>query len=50
MGGTQTVTVVDEYRFSPDGRVLRSGAVGSTAQAGDTSVVTRGGPGERAGR
>lgn len=50
VGGSQTVTVVDEYRFSPDGRVVRSGAVGSTAQAGDTSVATRGGPGERAGR
>jgi hypothetical protein len=50
IGGTQAVTVVDEYRFSADGRVVRRGAVGGTAQAGDTSVVTRGGPGERAGR
>lgn len=50
VGGTQTVTVVDEYRFSADGRLVRSGAVGGTAQSGDTSVVTRGGPGERAGR
>ena len=50
LGGAQSVTVVDEYRFSADGRVLRSGAVGSTAAAGDTSVATRGGPGERAGR
>lgn len=50
MGGTQSVTVVDEYRFSPDGRIVRSGAVGSTASAGGTSVVTRGGPGERVGR
>jgi hypothetical protein len=50
VGGRQSVTVVDEYRFGPDGRVVRSGAVGSTAQAGDTSVVTRSGPGERAGR
>ncbi|MCF8205978.1 MAG: hypothetical protein K9J82_12920 [Methylotenera sp.] len=50
VGGQQSVTVVDEYRFSPDGRVVRSGAVGSTAQAGGTSVVTRGGPGERSGR
>lgn len=49
-GGQQSVTVVDEYRFSADGSVVRSGAVGSTAQAGDTSVATRGGPGTRAGR
>jgi hypothetical protein len=50
VGGQQSVTRVDEYRFSADGRVMRSGAVGGTAQAGDTRVVTRGGPGERAGR
>lgn len=50
VGGAQSVTVVDEYRFSADGRVVRSGAVGSTAQAGGTTVVTRGGPAERAGR
>ena len=50
VGGQQSVTVVDEYRFAADGRVARSGAVGSTAQAGGTSVVTRGGPGERSGR
>lgn len=49
VGGSQTVTVVDEYRFSADGRVMRSGAVGSTAQAGDTSVVTSGGPRQRSG-
>ena len=50
VGGQQSVMVVDEYRFSPDGSVVRSGAVGSTAQAGGTTVATRGGPGERAGR
>lgn len=50
VGGAQSVTVVDEYRFSADGRVVRTGSVGSTAQAGGTSVVTRGGPGERMGR
>lgn len=49
-GGNQSVTVVDEYRFSPGGRVLRQGTVGSTAQAGGTAVATHGGPGERAGR
>jgi hypothetical protein len=50
VGGQQSVTVVDEYRFSADGRVTRSGAVGSTSQAGGTSVVTRGGPADRNGR
>lgn len=50
VGGSQSVTVVDEYRFTADGRVVRSGAVGSTAAAGDTSVVRRGGPRERRGR
>lgn len=50
MGGSQAVTRVDEYRFSADGGVVRSGVVGSTASAGGTSVVTRGGPGERSGR
>ena len=50
VGGQQSVTVVDEYRFHADGRVTRSGAVGSTAQAGGTSVVTRGGPADRSGR
>lgn len=50
IGGTQAVTRVDEYHFSSDGHVVRSGAVGATARAADTSIVTRGGPGERAGR
>lgn len=49
-GGQQAVTWVDDYRFSPDGSVLRSATAGSTAQAGGTTVATRGGPGERAGR
>ncbi|MFG6442092.1 hypothetical protein [Roseateles sp. LKC17W] len=49
-GGSQSVTVVDEYRFSPGGRVLRHGTVGSTGQAGSTAVTTQGGPSERAGR
>lgn len=50
VGGAQSVTVVDEYRFGADGRVVRSGAVGSAAAAGDTSVATRGGPRDRSGR
>lgn len=39
-GGTQSVTVYDEYRFSPDGTVERSGGAGSSAQAGDTTSTT----------
>lgn len=50
VGGDQAVTAVDEYRFSPDGRVVRSGTVGSSSGAGGTSVVTRVGPNERSGR
>lgn len=50
VGGQQSVAWVDEYRFSPDGSVTRTGSAGSTAQAGATTVATRGGPGERAGR
>ncbi len=50
VGGSQSVTVVDEYRFASDGSVVHSGAVGGRAEAGDTSVVTAGGPRERQGR
>ena len=40
-GGTASVTVVNEYRFTNDGRVLRGGVAGSSAASGDMSVVTR---------
>lgn len=40
VGGTQSVTAYDEYRFSPDGTVERTGGAGSSAQAGDTTVTT----------
>lgn len=50
VGGSQSVTVVDEYRFASDGSVTRSGAVGGRAEAGDTSVATAGGPRDRHGR
>ncbi len=50
LGGQQSVTRVDEYRFSPDGRVARSGAIGSSSQTGDTRVVAHGKTGERTGR
>jgi len=40
VGGTQSVTAYDEYRFSPDGTVERTGGAGSGAQAGDSTVTT----------
>lgn len=40
LGGSAAVTVVSEYLFSADGRVVRDGAVASTAETGDASVVT----------
>jgi hypothetical protein len=39
-GGTQSVTVYDQYRFGPDGSVERTGGAGSAAEAGDASVAT----------
>ncbi len=50
MGGTSSVTVINQYLFSPDGRVVRDGAFGSTSSAGDMSVVTSGAPPDRRGR
>jgi hypothetical protein len=49
-GGSQSVTIVDEYRFAADGALTRSGAVGSRAESGNTSVATRAAPGVRHGR
>ena len=40
VGGTQSVTAWNEFRFSNDGRVQRGGGAGSRAEAGGTSVVT----------
>lgn len=40
MGGNQSVTGVSDYRFWPDGAVVRGGSLGSTAASGDSSVVT----------
>lgn len=49
-GGAQSVAAYTQYRFEPDGRVLRGSGAGATASAGDTSVATAGkGPG-KAGR
>jgi hypothetical protein len=50
VGGTQSVTAVSEYEFTADGRVVRDGAVGSTASAGGTSVVTSAVAANRRGR
>jgi hypothetical protein len=40
VGGSDSVTAVSEYRFWPDGAVVRGGSLGSTASSGDSSVVT----------
>jgi hypothetical protein len=49
IGGNAAVTLIDEYQFSRDGSVVHSGALGSQAAFGDTSVVTSGGPAVRNG-
>jgi hypothetical protein len=40
VGGDQSVSVVSEYRFWPDGSVVRGGRAGAMASAGSSSVVT----------
>lgn len=40
VGGTQSVMAYDEYRFSRDGSVERTGGAGGSAEAGDTAVST----------
>lgn len=40
VGGTDSVTVWRDYRFSRDGRVVRGGGAGSRAEGGNSSVVT----------
>jgi hypothetical protein len=40
VGGAQAVTVWDDDRFSPDGRVVRSGGAGTLAQVGGTAVTS----------
>jgi hypothetical protein len=40
VGGSDSVSAVSEYRFWPDGTVVRGGSLGSTASSGDSSVVT----------
>lgn len=39
-GGSQSVTAWEDYRFSPDGRVVRGKGVGGRAESGGSSVVT----------
>ncbi|MCC7054433.1 MAG: hypothetical protein IT355_14285 [Gemmatimonadaceae bacterium] len=50
IGGTASVTVVSQYLFAPDGRVVRDGSTGSTASAGDISVATSGASPAQRGR
>ena len=48
VGGTSSVTVVSQYLFSPDGRVLRDGSAASTATAGDfTATASSAAPSQR---
>jgi len=50
VGGTQSVTAWEDYRFSPDGQVVRGGGAGSRAEAGNTAVATANRHAGRAGR
>ena len=49
VGGTSSVTVWNEYRFFPDGRVARGGGSGGRAEAGGTSVTSQGTAANRRG-
>jgi hypothetical protein len=49
-GGNQQVAAWSDYRFSADGTVLRGGGAGSSAEGGDTSVVTSNTSSNRRGR
>ncbi|MCC6988755.1 MAG: hypothetical protein IT181_07140 [Acidobacteria bacterium] len=40
VGGTDAVTAWNEFRFSPDGRVIRGGGAGSRSEFGTTSTAT----------
>ncbi|MGH1394260.1 MAG: hypothetical protein ACRAVC_09505, partial [Trichormus sp.] len=40
VGGSQSVTAWRDYRFSPDGRVVRGQGAGGRAESGNSSVVT----------
>lgn len=41
VGGTSSVAVWDEYRFTAEGAVERGGGAAASSDAGDTSTVTR---------
>jgi hypothetical protein len=41
VGGTSSVAVWDQFRFTADGAVERGGGAGASSEAGDTSTVTR---------
>ncbi len=49
-GGNDSVAVRDEYRFSPDGSVLRTGGAGGSSAFGNASVATVSQRGPRRGR
>lgn len=50
IGGTSSVTVVSQYLFSSDGRVVRDGSAGATATGGDFTVAVGSADPSRRGR
>jgi hypothetical protein len=40
VGGSESVSAVSEYRFWPDGAVVRGGSLGASAASGSSSVFT----------
>lgn len=50
IGGTDAVSVVTDYTFFADGRMIRGGAAGAQSQAGNTSTVIASTPPNRRGR
>jgi hypothetical protein len=50
VGGTASVTVVSQYEFTADGRVVRDGSAGSSASERGASVVTTSSAASQRGR
>ncbi len=50
VGGTTAVAVWNEYRFFPDGTLLRGGGAGASAETGNTSITTGNVAADRRGR
>jgi hypothetical protein len=50
VGGSQSVTAWQDYRFSSDGRVVRGNGVGGRSESGDSSITTNNVAPNRRGR